>query len=317
MVLTTLRRIAFACLLAVIACSPEREGDELFAPGGVGVLVVDALLVVGRPFGEIEIYLSETVAPNQPFSRESAGVDGATVIVEGGGKVFSFTNSGVVSGRYYLAFSVDTDVVLPSTTYNLSATLPDGRVLRATTTTPAHIDVSEWVLLDDAGATIQTLSTFEEDADTVYYQPENQLTYTQDILAACVTDQASAGYQIGLVSLDLGSRLLIDADFLEEEDLDDFERINSSPPLNYEATLRIPWLAIYYEGRYVLRVTALDRNWFDIVRTDPALGAGGFGFGGEAGDTSTRPIFHVEGGIGVFGSVSSDSVGFYVNPPTE
>lgn len=312
MVLTTLQRIAVACLLIALACSTEREDDELFAPGGVGVLVVDALLVVGQPFGEI--YLSETVAPDEPFSRENAGVDGADVTVEGGGSVLQYGYGGAGPPGTYIPLSGG-EIVLPSTTYRFTATLPDGRVLRATTTTPAHIDVSEWVLLDDAGsAVLQTLSTFEEDADTVYYQPENQLTYTQGILAARMTDQASAGYQIGLVSLDLGSRLLIDADFLEEEDLDDFERINSSPPLDYEATLRIPWLAIYYEGRYNLRVVSLDRNWFDIVRTDPALGAGGFGFGGEAGDTSTRPIFHVEGGIGVFGSVSSDSVGFYVNP---
>ena len=311
MVLTTMQRIAFGCLLALVACSPEREGDELFAPGGVGVPVVDALLVVGQPFGDI--YLSETVAPNQPFSRENAGVFGATVTVEGGGSVVSFASDADLAGRYV---SQSTDVVLPSTTYRFTATLPDGRAMSAATTTPAHIDVSEWVLLDDAGSVLQTLATFEEAADTVYYEPENQLIYPQNILAARVTDQPTAGYQIGLVSKDIGSPLLIDADFLDEEDLAEFERINSSPPLNYEATLRIPWLAIYYEGRYVLRVVALDRNWFDIVRTDPSLGAGGFGFGGEAGDTSTRPIFHVEGGIGVFGSVSSDSVGFYVHPPT-
>ena len=313
MVLTTMRRIAFGCLLVLIACSPEREGDELFAPGGVGLLVVDALLVVGQPFGEI--YLSETVAPNEPFRRQNGGVNGATVTVEGGGSVVPYANSSGPAGRY--VSQSRTDVVLPSTTYRFTATFPDGRVMNATTTTPAHIDVSEWVLLDDAGSTVlQTLATFEENADTVYFEPENQLTYTQGILAARVTDLPTAGYQIGLVSKDIGSPLLIDADFLDEEDLAEFERVNSSPPLDYEATLRVPWLAIYYEGRYVLRVVALDRNWFDIVRTDPALGAGGFGFGGEVGDSSTRPIFHVEGGIGVFGSVSSDSVGFYVHPPT-
>jgi len=242
---------------------------------------------------------------------ETLRTGGATVTVEGDGRILPYRGFG--NGGYEPEFYPP---VAPSTTYQLTATLPDGRVLRATTTTPAQIDVDEWVLLDDAGSTVvQTLATFEAYPDSVYFQPQNQLTYTQGILAARVTDQATAGYQIGLVSLDLDSELLIDADFLEEDDLDDFERINLSPPLNYESTLRVPWLAIYYEGRYNLRVVALDRNWFDIVRTDPTLGGGDFGFGGEAGDTSTRPIFHVEGGIGVFGSVSSDSVGFYVHPP--
>jgi hypothetical protein len=61
----------------------------------------------------------------------------------------------------------------------------------------------------------------------------------------------------------------------------------------------------------------MDRNWFDLARTDPVLGGGGggFGFGGATGDATEPPIFHVEGGIGLFGSMSSDSIGFYVHAP--
>lgn len=299
-----------ACgVLLLAACSPERSDDELFAPGGIGIPVVDAILTVGQPFGSV--YLSETLAPDEAFTRERAGIEGATITIEGGGVVIPYVS--FAFGRYDTGAP---DTVLASTTYNLTATLPDGRVVRASTTTPAKIDVREWVLLDNAGTTVlQTLSTFEEHGDSAYERPENQLVYPQNILAAVLEAQGSVGYQIGLVSLDETSPLLIDADFLEEDDLENFTRTNSSPPLNYEATLRIPWLAIYYAGRYNLRVVALDRNWYDIVRTDPTIGSGGVGFGGEAGDSSTRPIFHVEGGIGVFGSVSSDSVGFYVNPP--
>ena len=309
MVLASIRWVAMGMVLCALACSPERSSDELFAPGGIGVPVIDAILTVGKPFGHI--YLSETIAPDEAFTRERAGIEGAIIRIEGGGVVIPYASFSF--GRYATGAP---DIVLASTTYNLTAILPDGRVLRASTTTPARIDVREWILLDDAGTTVlQRLSTFEEHGDSVYSRPENQLVYPQNILAAVLEDQSTPGYQIGLVNLELASPLLIDADFLEEDDLDNFTRINSSPPLNYEETLRIPWLAIYYAGRYNLRVVALDRNWYDIVRTDPTIGSGGVGFGGEAGDSSTRPIFHVEGGIGVFGSISSDSVGFYVNPP--
>ncbi len=302
--------LAVACALS---CSTEREGDDLFAPGGVGVPVVDALLVVGQPFSDI--YISQTLAPDEPFSRDRAGIDFATVVVVGGGERIVYATTGS-RGRYVAAIP-DTVLVRASTTYRLEVELPDAREVSATTTTPAQLDVREWVLLDESGSTVlQTLSTFEEDGDTVYYQPQNQLVYPENILAARLPDQSNAGYQIGLVNLELDSPLLIDADFLEEDDLDNFTRTNSSPPLDFESTLRIPWLAIYYAGRYNLRVVALDRNWYDLARTDPQIGGGGFGFGGEAGDTTKRPIFHVEGGIGVFGSVSVDSVGFYVNPPT-
>ena len=306
MVLAVVRRIAWGLVL-LAACSPERSDDELFAPGGLGVPVVDGLLVVGKRFGDI--YLSQTIAPDQAFDRNRDAIDNAQVTVEGAGVVITYVS--FIPGHYRTGAP---DTVQASTTYQMTAVLPDGRVVRASTTTPAQLDIDQWVLLDNAGTSvIRQLKTFEEDSSSVYDQPENQLVYTEGILAAALENQSNVGYQIGLVNLETDSELLIDTSFLDEEDLDNFRRVNSSPPLDYEATLRIPWLAIYYEGRYNLRVVALDRNWFDIVRTDPALGAGGFGFGGEAGDTSTRPIFHVEGGIGVFGSVSSDSVGFYVH----
>ncbi|MCI0451286.1 MAG: DUF4249 domain-containing protein [Candidatus Latescibacteria bacterium] len=310
MVLTRARIFATVIALWALSCSPEREGSELFAPGGLGIPVVDAVLVVGQPFSDI--YLSQTIAPDELFTREGAGLNGASVTVEGDANIISYQSMGV-RGWYTTSAPF---TVQPSTTYRFTATLADGRVVRASTTTPAQLSVREWVLLDESGTILlQTLSTFAEHGDTVYYRDENQLVYPENILAAILDDQSTAGYQIGLVNLETDSPLLIDADFLEEDDLDNFKRTNSSPPLNYEATLRVPWLAIYYAGRYNLRVVALDRNWYDIARTDPAVGGGGFGFGGEAGDTSKRPIFHVDGGIGVFGSVSSDSVGFYVNPP--
>jgi hypothetical protein len=61
-----------------------------------------------------------------------------------------------------------------------------------------------------------------------------------------------------------------------------------------------------------MRVLLLDRNAFDLVRTS-ALD-GGFRLGGNAGDGFERPIFHVDGGIGLFGSAAMDSIGFTIRP---
>jgi hypothetical protein len=304
-------------LLAMVmgACSPERGAEELFAPGGENIPVVDAMLVVGKPFPSL--YLSRTLPPNQSFSWEKAGITGATVTIEGGSSIAVYTDF-AIPGHYLAETVTGTDEVLPGTTYRLTATLSDGRVLRATTTTPARVSVREWVLLNDDGTAVeQQLATFEAHGDSVYAQPENQLVYPRGLLEARLQPTAAAGYQIAVESLDLDSALLIDADFLDEEDLEDFTRTGQSPPLDTdESNLRVPWFALYYEGRYQLRVHAMDRNWFDLARTDPVLGGGGsFGFGGATGDSTERPIFHVDGGIGLFGSMSSDSVGFYINPP--
>ena len=305
-------------LLALAACSPERADEEFFAPGGAGVPVIDAMMVVGKPYPNV--YVTETLLPNQPFSYEAAGVTGATVTIS-----FGTTNPATMNyvgrsdppGRYVPELSV---LVAPGRNYRLTVTMPDGRVVTSETTTPDRIDVREWVLLDSSGQTVmQRLSTFADfpgDEDTLYTVPENQLTFNQGLLEVRLEDQAAIGYLVGLQSLDPGSELLIDASFLDEEDLDNFTRNNQSPPFEANQNyLRAPWFAIYYEGRYKVRVFKMDRNWYDLARTDPILGAGGFGFGGEAGDNTVPPLFHVEGGVGLFGSMSSDSVGFYVHAP--
>jgi len=294
------------------ACSPQRGEDELFAPGGVGIPVVDAILVVGEPFPDV--FLTRTLAPDEPFDRDRAGLRGAVVTITGGGIALDYEES--TPGHYEPPHDFYT--VMGDSTYHLTAQLPGGTTLRASTRTPTPVTVNDWVLLDSNGENVtQRLTRFSEvdPPDSVYTLPENQLVYTQGIIEIRQQDEPAVGYQVGLRSLDTGSRLLVQADFLDESDLDSFTRINASPPIIADATpIRMPWFAIYYEGRYVMRLFSMDRNWYDLARTDPVLGTGGFGFGGEAGDTATEPIFHVDGGIGLFGSMSVDSVGFYVNP---
>jgi hypothetical protein len=308
-----LRRLLIVLLMVLLpACSTERSDDEFFAPGGAGVPVIDAVMVVGKPFPHV--YVTETLLPNQPFSYEAAGITGAQVIISWNGAGMTYVED---SRGLYVPVPVPM-VVLPGTTYRLTATLPDGRVVTASTTTPDSLRVREWVLLDDTGQTVEdTLSTFDEfssNPDTLYTL--NQLTFGEGLLEVRLENDPAEGYLVGLQSLDLDSELLVDTSFLDDEDLENFTRQNQSPPFAPTQTyLRAPWFAIYYEGRYKARVFKMDRNWYDLARTDPVLGQGGFGFGGEAGDNTVPPLFHVDGGVGLFGSMASDSIGFYVKAP--
>lgn len=311
-----LKRLTLLVLLLLPACSTERPDEEFFAPGGAGVPAIDATMVVSKPMPDV--YVTETLSPNQPFSYAAAGIVGAQVVIEGGGRVFPYQGIPSTPGRYGLPSQA---LVEAATTYRLTVTLPDGRVVRATTTTPEPLRTREWVLLDSSGQTVlQELTRFYEipgsDEDTVYTLEENQLTFGVGLLEVRLENDPAEGYIVGLQSLDLDSELLIDTSFLDEEDLDNFTRQNQSPPFAATQTyLRAPWFAIYYQGRYKVRVFKMDRNWYDLARTDPILGAGGFGFGGEAGDNTVPPLFHVDGGVGLFGSLSSDSIGFYVEAP--
>ena len=85
-----------------------------------------------------------------------------------------------------------------------------------------------------------------------------------------------------------------------------------------DGNLRMPWFIVGFAGRHVIRVYAVDKNWFDLIRSVPEFyqddDDGAFQQGGLAGDNFERPLFHVDGGIGIFGSASVDSVGFVVLP---
>ena len=310
-----LKRIGILLALVLMpACSTERSDDAFFAPGGAGVPVVDAMLVVGKPFPDV--FVTRTLAPNRPFSLDAAGVRGATIAIDGDGMRRTYVESSP-PGRY-VPFGAA--IVQPETEYRLRVTLPDGKIVRASTTTPDSLRVREWVLLDSSGQNVlQRLRTFDEfpaNEDTVYTLPENQLTFSRGLLEVRLENGPAEGYLVGLQSLDLDSELLVDTSFLNDDDLDNFTRSNQSPPFAAtQSTLRAPWFAIYYQGRYKVRVFKMDRNWYDLARTDPVLGQGGFGFGGEAGDNTVPPLFHVDGGVGLFGSMAYDSIGFYVKAP--
>ena len=59
------------------------------------------------------------------------------------------------------------------------------------------------------------------------------------------------------------------------------------------------WLGVRFEGEYKITLQAADRNYFDYFTTS---------FNGLSGNDGDRgPLFHVQGGTGVFGSYAEDS----------
>ena len=294
-----------ALVLALAGCG-ERE---FFTPEDVDVLVVDAVLTVDEPLPAV--LLGRTLAPDEPVSSASAGEAGAQVEVElDDGTVFAYVESPVEKGRYV---PVDTaHRVQPSRRYDLRVRSDRGELLTASTLTPPRLRVDGWVLLDATGTeVVGRLRSFDEVGQDVY--TENRLDWGEGLLEARFERPAEVvAYQVSLFSLDPDSDFAIEPDFFEDEDFEEIERQGASPMFEAEGgTLRLPWFAVFFEGRYRVEVHATDRNWSDLVRTSPSFSNNG-GFGGNAGDGFDRPIFHVEGGIGLFGSSSVDSVGFFV-----
>lgn len=305
-----MRRRALAYVAAALllgnGCSGERNPRSLLGPAGAGTIVVDARLIVGDFFPTI--HLSVTQAPDHVYDRSTVALQGARVFLTFRSAIRSDPDTAFyveqTAGKYELDHTVTDPGVFPSITYTLHVEAVDGRIVTARTTTPADFQVREWVLLNSETLTVRR-TVF--DFDTLYYQ---------DGLLEARFDRGSAlAFQMALFNRETSSPLLIHADFIDEADLATLERQSSSPPLDApDGYVRLPWLAVWYEGRHHFIVYSVDQNWYDVARSVRFNGPANLGFGSNAGDDFERPIFHVEGGIGLFGSAAMSETYFTVLP---
>lgn len=285
----------------------DRDAEDLFGPSEDNVVVVDAVLIVDAPMPFVD--LRRTVAPGLAYTAAATALEGAEVTITGGGAVVAYRPDAAVPGRYRPAD--DAPAVAPETDYALRVVV-GGTEVRAVTRTPARLRVAELVLLDAEFETVvRRLKLFGEAGEGVFEAPENQLEHTVGFLEVRLeNDAGAASYQFGIYNLEEASPLLFDSEFVEEEG--DLGRDETSPPLRLEdGTLFLSWDGIFYAGRYKVKVFAVDRNWFDLVRTDNVGAERG---AGEAGQGFQRPLFNIENGIGLFGAAAVDSIGFFVRP---
>ena len=295
--------------LALLSCSADRDPGELFGPEESGLVVVDALLIVDEPLPDV--FVRRTQPPGATYSREAAAVVDARVLLRQGRMQYAYAADPDSSGRFLPPAGVPE--VLPLTQYDLEVEA-GGVMVKATTMTPPALRVREAVLLDEVSLTARrTLVSFGGSAD-VYTATENQLHYQDGVVELRIDPVDAAAYQLAIFSLDPDSDFVLKADFLEEDDFAEFERSGASPALDVAAgSVRLPWFAIVFGGRHLSKIYALDRNWFDYIRTNPEEN-GSVWVGGLAGDNFQRPVFNIVGGIGLFGSAAVDSVGFFVLP---
>ena len=297
-------------VLYLTACAAERQPGELFGSVEEGSeLVVDGVLIVDQTLPEL--FVRRILPPGQTYSRDAAGVSDAQVRVFQGEQVFEYAPDPAASGRYLPP--PEAPRVESQTGYRLEVDV-EGKKVRARTTTPERVRVRQAVLLDeDTQEIMRTLKSFAEAGDEVYTAPENQLTHLEGIIELHL-EKAGEAYQAALFTLEEDAQLL-DEDFPDIYDRDPDDLLaNQSPPFAAsDGIVRWPWFAVVYTGRSLIKVYAVDHNWFEYARSSPDQQEQG-GFGGQAGDNFERPFFQVEGGIGLFGSASVDSVGFVVLP---
>ncbi len=289
----------------------DRDPDDLFGPSEDNLIVVDVILIVDSPLPSI--FLRRTVRPGIPYVVEETALVGARVSIETDDAVFEYRSDPDTPGRY---LPPDAALLIEAgRTYGLRVETEIDPVVRATTHTPQRMRNGELALVDpqdeDGQETLlRHLRLFPEVGDQVYEAEENQLEYLEGVLKARLQpDGAAASYQVAVSNLEHFSPLLFDNDWIDD---DDVARGQTSPPLGVDdGSLYLPWNGVIFAGRYKVKLYAVDDNWFDLVRTDNVDADRG---SGEAGQGFQRPLFNIENGIGLFGSASVDSVGFFVRP---
>ena len=275
-----------AVLLAGVAahpgCSGERDPATLFGPAERETIVVDAVLYVDRVLPEIIITRTRTA--DAVATGDATSVNDAEVTVIQGLAEYRYASVGHL-GRYLPPPGAPR--VHPNTEYRLRVRAL-GEEVRGVTSTPAPLEINEIAVLEEPS--MEVIRRLDPDSAA-----GNRIPYQEGLIEVRFDPLDVEAYQV--IVLEPGS-----------ED-------GGSPPLEArDGRLLLPWFAIGSSGEHKVEVYALDRNLFDFLRSVQASGQNAFGFGSLAGDTFERPVFNLDGGIGVFGSASLDSFGFFVIP---
>jgi|GEM_PF-1214568 len=281
-------------------------------------LVLTAFL---RPGAAIDsVLLTRTVPPDQYYVWmytkpvfDQYKVSGANAVITHAGKTYPLSPRG--SGLY----GDPNLIVQAGETYDIDVTFPQGhefadRHLTASTTVPSQmrLDPPE---LDPSQIARGVLSVEELLFPKQLAAPDkfgksgevNPFRLSWDRVAN------AAGYAIEMSADDTTGTELLRKRAYEDWKDDDYANPNARQFLAHTLYMPLPdsiqievfWLGFNYRGWQDVVVFACDAGLYDYWRTL-------FGPGGGGGDADIGIIWNVKGGMGVFGSFSSDTVRTFI-----
>ncbi len=281
--------LAAVAIVLFVSCDPF--SDDSYRE----YVVLESYLVAERRLPEI--YISTTLPADQMYTFEDAAVAGATVTLHVLGEAdeieqsynFIMTDPGV-----YRSNAIH--IVEPLRTYRLDVEIEGRERITAHTTVP------------------DTFRVIGQVPETIIYQSDRQLELT-------ITPNMNPGRQNVYVFNTIADdpeyenltpfyKSIYDND--DQSDLQDF-RNNASNLINEGnfqideegfIELRFPWIGVAFYGDNQIVTNSLDRNIFDFIRSQDVQLGGSTLSPGEI----PNAIYNIEGGIGVFGSLSADTV---------
>lgn len=294
-----LHLLFFPAILLSCDTYPQDDYEEHY--------VVEAYLVANRQLPHIR--LTTTVPVDQVYTFDNAVVDNANIQVRlletgnGSNAEQTFNYIWTDPGTYQLTTS---HKVLPKRTYELHITFPN-----------SNKEISAYTVVPD------TFKIMDGVKDTITYRSANQLEIT-------VSESSYPGRQnifiFNTISLspELQNLTPLYLDFFnsggsEADDLTLLANNNSGiiNEGNFEInpdgsfTINYPWVGFSFFGDNLLVANTLDDNVYDFVRSQSVQLGGSTLSPGEIQNV----IYNIKGGIGVFGSLASDTASTFLKRP--
>jgi len=270
------------------------------------LVVLEAYAIAGRPLPDVR--LSTTIPATEEYIFSEVALSDATIIItqlDGSGQSLAdFTYSQQTNG-IYRAIDQST-LVEPGNRYRINVQFENRQeVLSAETVVPQQF---------------QILSDVE---DSYVYQSENQL---EILLTATESNAEQNIYVFNTLTqepnIDNLTPFYRDAVVNGDSDIEEF--FNNSSGLinegNFEINddqnilLRFPWIGVAFYGENAVVTNSVDSNLADLALSEELQ------LGGSTLPPGEIPnlIYNVEGGIGVFGSIATDTLlTRFVRPNTE
>lgn len=263
------------------------------------LIVVEGYLVSGQPLSPMR--LSTTLPVNREYNFNDAALSGAIIQVSlldennEPEETFEYKESAEENGVYIPVNEIYRAEALR--TYRLDISFNNrGQELHATTTIPDRIEIQN------------------EIPESVVYQGEQQLELE---LAETRKTREQNVFVFNTISLEasLDNLTPFYRSVVEEDDDIEFsEYIQNSSGLINEGNfdinpdgtilLKFPWIGVAFYGENLVVTLSVDKNMSDLVKSQNVQLGGSTLSPGEIPNLQ----YNIEGGIGVFGSLSSDTV---------
>lgn len=290
-----MKRVPIISLLLVFLTSCDLYNQDDYTE----LVVVESYMIANRSLPAVRI--SKTVSVSEEYSMQSSGLSGANVqisLLDSEGNIvetYAYIPLGVEQPGIYRPADLS-DTVLPTRSYRLDINFNNRQeVLYATTIVPDQVNIENSV------------------QEEVVYQSDEQL---EIVLSPTQRTQSQNFFVFDSISLEPSTENLTPfyrASVVNgNSQINDFIKNSSGLinegnfTVNQDGTiaLKYPWIGAAFYGDNLIVTNSVGKSLADFVRSQEVQLGGSTLSPGEIPNLT----YNIDGGIGIFGSISSDTV---------